>query len=272
MSLAPSFLINGQPGQTISPMDRGFAYGDGIFRTIRVKAGRPDAWALHYAKLRSDCVRLGIGCPAESILLAEVRELFADAGDGVAKITITRGQGERGYMVNPEQAPTRIVMRTQLPEYPARNFDLGITAHLCRTRLSHQPLLAGVKHLNRLENVLARQEWTDPEISEGVLLDENGWVIEGVMSNIVARSGKMLATPDLSHCGVAGITRQRIIDSAPELGYELKIGELSLSGLMAADEFIMCNSLYGAWQVVKFNGRTWPVLGLAANLRQILQD
>ncbi|MCB5187459.1 aminodeoxychorismate lyase [Methylobacillus caricis] len=272
MSLHSSFLINGQPDQSISPLDRGLAYGDGVFRTMRVTSGEPVCWTLHYAKLRSDCERLNIACPVEPLLLADVRHLFADAGGGVAKITITRGQGERGYAANPQQVPTRIVMRAELPDYPQHHHDFGIAVHLCKIRLAHQPLLAGVKHLNRLENVLARQEWSNPGISEGILLDEAGWIIEGIMSNIFIRSGKMLVTPDLSHCGVAGITRQRIMESAPLLGYGVRVGHLSLPELMAADDVIMCNSLYGAWQVVSFNGKTWPVSALATNLRQILQD
>ncbi|MCB5189864.1 aminodeoxychorismate lyase [Methylobacillus arboreus] len=265
------FLINGITDGAISPLDRGFAYGDGIFRTLRVLQGQPQTWAAHYAKLASDSARLGLTCPEASIWREEIASLFADKGDGVAKLMLTRGIGERGYAAT-DNGVTRVVMRSPLSGYPQKNADEGIRVHLCTIRLAHQPLLAGIKHLNRLENVLARQEWSDPNISEGILLDQDNLVIEGVMSNIFVRSGKILITPNLERCGVAGITRQRILEIAPSLGLLPSVAPLSLPDLMRADEVLMCNSLYGAWQVVDFNGRTWPLGQLAARLRQILQE
>lgn len=267
-----TFLINGVSDATISPLDRGFAYGDGVFRTIRVKHGRATAWAEHYAKLVADSRRLSFACPDAGLWQEDIERLFADQADGVIKLMLTRGIGERGYAVADHANVTRVAIRSPLPNYPQQNTDVGIQAHLCQTRLAHQPLLAGIKHLNRLENVLARQEWTDPSISEGVMLDQDGLVIEGVMSNIFVRSGTMLSTPDLQQCGVAGITRQRILDIAPSLGLSTDITSLTLDMLMKADEVLMCNSLYGAWQVVDFNGRTWPVAPLAGRLRQTLQE
>lgn len=267
-----TFLINGVPDAAVSPLDRGLAYGDGVFRTIRVVQGRPAAWAEHYAKLVDDSRRLKLLCPDAAAWQADIARLFADQGDGVVKLILTRGIAERGYAVAGRVSVTRIVIRSPLPSYPEQNASAGIRAHLCNTRLAHQPLLAGIKHLNRLENVLARQEWTDPGISEGIMLDQDGLVVEGVMSNILARSGTILATPDLERCGVAGITRQRILDIAPGLGLTPVITPLTLAELMSADEVVMCNSLYGAWQVVDFNGRTWLAGQLAGRLRQILQE
>ena len=267
-----TFLINGVADAVISPLDRGFAYGDGVFRTIPVQNGRATAWAEHYAKLVADSGRLNLACPEAALWQEDIERLFADQADGVIKLILTRGISERGYAVMSHGHVTRVAIRSPLPNYPQQNADRGIRVHLCQTRLAHQPLLAGIKHLNRLENVLARQEWSDPSISEGVMLDQGGLVVEGVMSNIFVRSGTILSTPDLRQCGVAGITRQRILDIAPSLGLTPVITSVTLGALMEADEVLMCNSLYSAWQVVDFNGRTWPVASLAGRLRQILQE
>ncbi|SNR84841.1 aminodeoxychorismate lyase apoprotein [Methylobacillus rhizosphaerae] len=267
-----SFLVNGMPGAAISPLDRGLAYGDGVFRTIAVRQGQPLLWDIHYRKLAADSARLGITCPPADIWREEMARLFAKQDSGVAKLILTRGIAERGYAFAPHAETTRIIMRTALPAYPEKNASEGIRVHLCATRLAHQPLLAGIKHLNRLENVLARNEWHDPEISEGLMLDQEGWVIEGVMSNIFVRSGTMLVTPALEQCGVAGVTRQRILELAPSFGLTPDIVHLSLPELMQADEVVMCNSLYGAWQVVDFNGRTWAKGELSTSLRRVLQE
>ena len=265
-------LVNGRPDALISPADRGLAYGDGVFRTLPVIHGKPQVWALHYAKLSEDCSRLGLSCPSSSILLEEVQQLYADHATGVAKIIISRGAGGRGYAINPEMQSTRIVMRTAMPDYPAHYGETGVQLILCSLRLAHQPKMAGIKHLNRLENVLARMEWQDPDIFDGVLLDQQEFVIEGTMSNILLRFGSRLLTPDLRNCGVAGVTRDRILQLAPSLGMQAGVADISLDQMMQADEIIICNSLFGAWQVTRFNGKIWQPQQLAEQLRYLLQE
>lgn len=270
--LNQQFLINGRGDVAISPMDRGFAYGDGVFRTLRVQQGAPDCWALHYKKLVEDCNVLRIVCPSADLLLADIERLFAPEENAIAKIIISRGEGERGYAVPALAQPTRVVIKTPFPHYPETNFNEGVRLHLCNLRLSYQPQFAGIKHLNRLENVMARMEWTDNTITDGLLLDEKDRAIECTMSNVFARFGKSLVTPDLSLCGVAGITRGRILEAAPQLGLSVKVADLPLDKLMQADEIITCNSLYGAWQVIVLNRQKWQPQDLAMQLRQILQE
>lgn len=265
-------LVNGRPDALISPADRGLSYGDGVFRTLPVIHGKPQVWALHYAKLSEDCSRLSLSCPPASELLEDIQQLYADHTSGVAKIIISRGAGGRGYAVNPGMQSTRIVMRRAMPTYPAHYGETGVHLTLCNLRLAHQPRLAGIKHLNRLENVLARMEWQDPDIFDGVLLDQQGFVIEGTMSNMLLRFGSRLLTPDLSNCGVAGVTRDRILTLAPALGMQAAIADISLDQLMQADEIILCNSLFGAWQVASLNGKTWQPQPLAEQLRYLLQE
>lgn len=270
MTSTPTFLINGQSSNLISPFDRGFAYGDGVFRTLKVVAGKPLNWLQHYRKLSADCDALSIPCPSNSLLLDEAVQLFAGDG-GVLKIMITRGESVRGYAIATPMQPNRALVRSNLPVYPKANYDEGVKLHLCELRLSHQPKLAGIKHLNRLENVLARSEWNDSAVADGLLLDEAGDVIECTMSNIFARFGEEIITPDLNKCGVAGLTRQQIIEIAPQLGLNMSMGKISLPKLMQADELVICNSLYGVWQVRSVSEQHWSKLSLAAQLTQRLE-
>lgn len=267
------YLINGQFDQGLTPLDRGFAYGDGVFRTMLVEDGLPVAWQAHYNKLFFDCNALNIVCPAQEVLLEDIERLFND-DDAVAvcKIVITRGESERGYMLPSVVKPSRVVIKTTMPNYPISRFERGVSLHLCELRLAHQPKLAGIKHLNRMENVLARAEWQNPELADGVLLDTHGNVIECTAANLFARYGKTLSTPDLSYCGVSGVTRELILKLAKELGYQKAETDISIETLRKADEVIMCNSLYGAWQVVSIGDMEWPALGLAEKVRKALQE
>jgi 4-amino-4-deoxychorismate lyase len=272
MQLPHLYLVNGRRENSLTPFDRGFAYGDGVFRTMPVTAGIPHCWGRHYRRLQADCNALGIVCPSESVLHADIAQLVADAADCVIKITITRGESERGYAVPPLAQPTRVVSRTALPQYPEAHFTDGVSLFLCTTRLGRQPRLAGIKHLTRLENVLARMAWVDSQTADGLLLDEDGNVIECTMSNVFMRQGDTLVTPDLAYCGVAGVTRERILEFAPQLGYTVQVRPQRLSDLMDADEVVICNSLYGAWQVRQLASHAWTMGTLAARLREKLQQ
>lgn len=272
MTSTPQYLVNGHSDLALSPLDRGLAYGDGVFRTMRVQQGIAFGWALHFEKLAADCKALGMACPAAEVLSADIRQLFMTDELAVAKVIVTRGESLRGYAVPAAAEPTRIIIKSPFPSYAEENYNDGVDLYLCRLRLSRQPKLAGVKHLNRLENVMARMEWSDSRFADGLLLDDKGRVIECTASNIFARFGKMLLTPDLTQCGVAGITRQRILEAAPRLGYRPRVAHLPLSRLMQADEVVICNSLYGVWQVKSLNNQHWQPQALAAALRACLQD
>ncbi|PWB57637.1 MAG: aminodeoxychorismate lyase [Nitrosomonadales bacterium] len=262
-------LINGIPSDAVSANDRGLLYGDGVFRTLKRAGGVSRCWARQYAKLAADCTSLNLRCPDAAMLAAELAQLPPDC---VAKIIITRGPGARGYAVVADAMPTRVVTASSLPDYPSSHSTSGVKAHLCSLRLASQPRLAGVKHLNRLENVLARMEWNDAAIAEGILLDEAGSVIEGTMSNVFALRDGVLHTPDLSRCGVAGVQRDRILAFAAELGLKTRIASLPLDALMAADEVMLCNSVIGVWQVREFNGRVWNGGAVSARLRALLDE
>jgi 4-amino-4-deoxychorismate lyase len=267
MTRTHSYLINGSFDATISPFDRGFAYGDGVFRTLVMRNGAPESWPQHYQKLVADCAVINIVCPSAELLMSDLQQLFLLDEVAVVKIIITRGEGNRGYTPPPITAPMRVVTKSAMPEYPEERFSVGVNLQVCETRLALQPKLAGIKHLNRLENVLARMEWNDPKIADGILLDTNDNVIECTAANIFARFGDTLITPSLVQCGVAGITRQRIIELAHTLSLKTSVETFNLEKLFAADEVIICNSIYDAWQVRKIDEKTIKAHGLGANIR-----
>lgn len=264
-------LVNGRPADSIDARDRGLAYGDGVFRTLRTRDGEPIWWRDHYAKLAADCAALMLACPDAAGLRAEVCRV-AEAGDGVVKIVLTRGAAARGYALPPEQASTRIVLSTPLPAHAQAAAPDDVAARWCALRLARQPRLAGIKHLNRLENVLARAEWDDPAVFEGLLCDERGTVIGGVMSNLlVARDGE-LHTPDLSECGVAGVARARLLRAAARLGIRTHVERMLPAAILAADEVMICNSVIGVRRVARLDAKTWPPAGWTDTLKTALYE
>jgi 4-amino-4-deoxychorismate lyase len=261
--------VNGQAMDCVSAQDRGLAYGDGVFRTLRTEAGQPLWWADHYAKLAADCAALMLDCPGEATLLAEVLQV-AGRGQGVVKIVLTRGMGARGYALPAESAPTCIVIASALPQH-ARNAE-DIQARWCQLRLARQPRLAGIKHLNRLENVLARAEWNDPAILEGLLCDDSGAVVSGVMSNVLWVKDDALFTPDLGQCGVSGVARKRVLRAAARLGIRTHSGRFLPDELLAADEVMICNSLLGVRRLARLENKTWSPAGWTSTLKTALYE
>lgn len=268
-------LVNGSFEHAISVLDRGFAYGDGVFRTMQIRHGLPVNWPFHYQKLVADCAAIGIVCPSAELLIHDFSILFPiheldDESAWVAKIIVTRGEGARGYAPPAVTVPTRVIIKSPMPEYAKAHYAQGVHLHVCETTLAKQPKLAGVKHLNRLENVLARMEWRDEAIFDGLLLDDQSNVIECTMCNLFARFGHQLMTPDLTQCGVAGITRQHILGLGKLLDLEVNIGQIALDRLLQADEVLICNSLFGVFQVVSIADVAWEPQTLASKIRKLI--
>ncbi|MHB1144746.1 MAG: aminodeoxychorismate lyase [Thiobacillus sp.] len=264
-------LVNGHPAETVDALDRGLTYGDGVFRTLRTQAGQPLWWRDHYTKLAADCAALYLVCPDEAQLRAEVCRVAA-AGEGVAKIVLTRGSGARGYALPAGQACTRIVLSAPLPAHAQADAPVDITARWCALRLARQPRLAGIKHLNRLENVLARAEWDDAAIFEGLLCDDSGAVIGGVMSNLLIAKAGELFTPDLGQCGVAGVARTRLLRAVARRGIPLHIGRLLPDAILGADEVMICNSVIGVRRVGRLDDVTWMPAGWTTSLNDALYE
>ncbi len=264
------YLINGEPGAAVPAADRGLQYGDGLFETVAVIAGQPRLWDRHLARLQSGAARLGIACPDEVTLRRDAERLSRGmVGDAVLKIVVTRGQGGRGYRPRVDTPPTRILSIHSYPEYPSTRWTTGVDVRLCATRLSEQPALAGIKHLNRLEQVIARGEWEDESVAEGLMLDQNDRVIEGTFTNLFALRAGRLYTADLARCGVAGVMRQAILDYCEAQGLPLRlVPGLSLGELEAAEEVFLSNSLIGVWPVRAIDGA--PLRGGRALVDRLL--
>ena len=265
-------LVNGKPLDCVSTLDRGLLYGDGVFETIAVSGGELCHWELHLQRLQSGCQRLGMEVVDGAQLARECRLLIQQSQRGVVKIIITRGSGGRGYRVPEQPRPTRVIQFHDWPDYPASCAASGVRTRICHTRLGQNASLAGIKHLNRLEQVLARMEWDDPEIMEGLLLDTGGHLVEGTMSNVFMVKDGLLMTPDLTLCGVAGIMRARVLELANQHSIESRVQAIEPDALLQADEVFVCNSLIGIWPVIGIDEREFQKGPVTARLQALPAD
>jgi 4-amino-4-deoxychorismate lyase len=266
---AARVLVDGEPGGRISPLDRGLAFGDGVFRTLRVASGRPLNWARHYGRLRADCALLGLPVPGEELLRDELAVVAP--GDAIAKVIVTRGSGGRGYAPSTTR-PTRVVAAFDAVTHPGERARDGVRVRRCELVLSEQPWLAGAKTLNRLENVLARAEWRDEAIHEGLLCDAAGRVVEGTMSNVFLVRGGVVATPALGRCGVAGAQRERVLELLDARGVPCEVRDVAFVELARAEEIFLTNSVIGVWPVAHLEGRTLAAGPLTRSLQHAIEE
>ncbi|ABA58134.1 aminodeoxychorismate lyase apoprotein [Nitrosococcus oceani ATCC 19707] len=264
-------LVNGKVASSIEVADRGLQYGDGLFETIAIRDERAILYLSHLKRLEDGCRRLSIPLIARRILDEEIFKLCQGVSRGVLKIVVTRGSGGRGYQPPSQPQPTRILSLHPWPNYPSIFMEYGITLRVCRTSLGYNPCLAGIKHLNRLEQVLARSEWENPMIPEGLMLDSQGHVVEGTMSNLFIVQNGLLETPDLSGCGVAGVMREFILKQAFNSGLKTIVRPLILADLRSAEEIFMCNSLIGIWPVRRVGETQYPLGPLTQHLQHLIQ-
>lgn len=263
-------LINGRSADCIATTDRGLLYGDGLFETLAVVDGVLCHWHRHLSRLQAGCERLGIQAVDAVTLEQECLMIAGDIDRAILKVIVTRGSGGRGYRVPDKPATTRIVQLHDWPAYSPACAEHGVAVRVCNTRLGHNPALAGIKHLNRLEQVLARQEWDDADIMEGLLRDSSGYLIEGSMSNLFLVREGCLLTPDLQHCGVAGIMRTLILELARQLSIDVQVSHIEMRHLMEADEVFICNSLIGIWPVVAVESRAFTIGTITTRLQNLL--
>jgi 4-amino-4-deoxychorismate lyase len=257
-----SVLVNGEYNDHIPVSDRGLHYGDGLFETLAVVKGVPRLWDRHMSRLSRGEAILGLPATDKQLLRDEADRLCHGASQGVLKLILTRGSGGRGYRPPVHPAPRRLLSLHPWPEYPAHWYRQGMRLRLCETRCSCQPRLAGVKHLNRLDQVLARNEWQDPEIAEGVMCDEQGRVVCVTQGNLFLLTEGRLSTPDLCHAGVAGVMRELVIDSANALGIPVEVTEIPLESLYCADALFVTNAILGVCAVGRLNEQTYSTAAI----------
>ncbi|MGA2398789.1 MAG: aminodeoxychorismate lyase [Steroidobacteraceae bacterium] len=237
-----SIWINGRRGTLIDCRDRGLQYGDGLFETMRVRRRRIRLLDLHLERLAEGCRRLGIDVPGAA-LEREAAARARQCSDGVLKLILTRGRGVRGYRPTGKERCTRVLSLHALP--PAEVLPKPVRVRLCRTRLGLNPDLAGMKTLNRLESVMARAEWRDERIWEGLMRDVEGTVVCGTMSNVFLRRGSTLLTPALDRCGIAGVMRRWVLEQAKDLRLRVWQGRLPVEAFRDAEEVFMTNAVAG---------------------------
>ena len=248
-------LVNGAEAAGVSVLERGLHYGDGLFETLGCVAGRPRFLSLHLQRLARGCARLKLPAPDLAVIGRELAALAAGADRSVLKLIVTRGPAEaRGYAPSFTEQPTRITLRYAWPqpvEEPQRaRVRIGAIA------LAENPLLAGIKHLNRLEQVLARAEWSDPAIAEALLFSRSGTLVSGTMSNVFLVHGDTLMTPQLGLCGVEGVMRQVVLQVAAASMIRTEERVLGRVDLAAAEEIFLTNALMGIRSVGQLEGRT----------------
>lgn len=264
-------LVNGNPGNSISIEDRGLLYGDGLFETILCEKGSPILFMEHMQRLQFGCRKLNFSDPNTELIRSEALSV-ANGEDCLVKVVLTRGESARGYYYDASTVNyTRIIYRSNLPKVLQENWSNGIRLYLCKHRLAENRDLAGYKHLNRLDQVLARAEWNQ-EFAEGVTLSTRGHVIEGTMSNIFLQVNDQWITPKIDQCGVQGVMRDFICQHAAEFSIACQQKEVSLTELKHADAIFVCNSVIGVWPVIHFEGKDYPFSQSVKNLMQYLRQ
>jgi 4-amino-4-deoxychorismate lyase len=245
-------LVNGVESSAISVDDRGLQYGDGLFETMSAQDGRVRHFERHMERLAEGGRRLGLPVPDPNLVAAECERALAGLGAGSVKLMVTRGPGPRSYRPPADPAVTRIVV-SSAPK-PRNDPEEGIVVRLCDTPLGLNPRLAGIKHLNRLEQVLACAEWDDPAIAEGLMSSVDGRIVCGTAANVfLVREGRLL-TPAIRDCGVAGVMRGVVLAAAREAGIDSEILDVRLVDFSAADEVFLTNAITGVRPVGEILG------------------
>jgi len=268
------WFCNGQAIDSLPIDDRAIHYGDGLFETIAIRNGEPRLWSLHIERLHSGCDRLGLDSPADESLRVEITAAMhaaqVDPSYALAKLIITAGSSTRGYR-RPISVGSRVLTGVSEAQRPAAdNYQAGVVAVRCTTTVSEQPTLAGLKTLNRLEQVLARNERSNTDAFEGLMCDADGRLICGTMSNVFVVHDQSVSTPALDRCGVAGVMRQHVLNTLKIAGHEITEKNVSWDHAMAADELFLTNSQFGLVPIQGIDEQRWRVGPVTGKVMKLL--
>jgi len=257
------WISNGQVVDSIPVDDRSAQYGDGLFETVAIRGGKPRFWDLHMARLQMGCEKLGIEPPSVAVVKADadvaIRSLESAADFATLKIIVSAGSGPRGYWRRRDVRPAIRVGIFPAQPLPVSHYQEGVEVRMCTTRLAVQPQLAGIKSLNRLEQVLGRSEWDDDAVFEGLMLDTDTRLICGTMSNVFITTQAVLITPAITRCGVSGIMRQQVIGWLEGAGVTCDVRDFDIEELGMADEIFLSNSQFGVLPVSRCGEFDWSV-------------
>ena len=249
-------LVDGEISTLIETGNRGLNYADGLFETLVVHGNRPRHWQSHIDRLGAGCERLGLVMPPQAVLLREVQTVSAGRVNVVVKIVLTRGGQARGYMSPKDSACVRIVSAHPYPLGIVETARIGVRASICELRLAMQPALGGIKHLNRLEQVLASAELRATDSEEGILLDREDHVICAISANIFLVKEDCLLTPRLDRCGVRGVVRGQILN---HFGHRCEQRRILVDQLREADELFICNSVRGVVPITAIDEQAFAI-------------
>ena len=265
---------NGKPVTTVSIDDRGFHYGDGLFETIAVRDGQPRLWGHHMERLSLGCERLSIRMPDVARLQAELHlaleQEYPESADCVVKIILSAGRGQRGYGREPGGTGILLIGLFDYAPLPRAVFVAGIDSVICETALATHSATAGLKTLNRLEQVLGRAECLAADAFEGLMLDAEKRLICGTMSNVFIVAGNSIITPSLQRCGVAGVMRRRLLQLLEQRGKAVTVSDVSIDDLRSCDEIFLTNSQFGAIPVRRCGSHEWAVGGVTRQCQLLL--
>ncbi len=265
-------LVNGEPASQVPVTDRGLQFGDGVFETIAVIDSQPVWLERHLERLSDGCQRLRFSSlPDIQLLATEASELCTGEPEAVLKIIVTRGSSTSGYSVPHDSIPNRILILKPAARHASDPARSGIHTGFCKQRLASQSTLAGIKHLNRLEQVLARMEFED-RWQEGLMMDSAGHVVEGTMSNLFLVRDRILITPSLDSNGILGITREAIMEIAARNDIACEVRDVVPEELIEADELFVCNSLIGIWPITRLEDHRLAVGNITRHLQQVLRE
>lgn len=259
--------VNGTETSALEIGDRGLSYGDGLFETMRVIRGKVPLLQYHVTRFVEGLERLNIGS------VRRLKKQFQDQvnaalpllqGEAILKIIVTRGHGGRGYVPPGRPEPSLILQAYDYPDWPRSYFSKGIDVVRCSHRLSSQPALAGIKHLNRLDQVLASAELG--RASEGLMCDQQGRYIEGTKSNLLVFMPGRVLTPAIVDCGVKGALRAFLLEHQEKLGLPIEESGIDEAILAEASGLAMFNGVFGVWPVKSLDGR---IMALDPNVRRI---
>ncbi|MFS8137527.1 MAG: aminodeoxychorismate lyase, partial [Thermomonas sp.] len=257
-------IFNGEtPVDAVPADDRGLAYGDGLFETMRVHAGSVPLWSRHYERLHRGAQRLTLPMPRMSIVEAQIDELIHGCDAGVLKLLATRGAGGRGYAPASDPTPTWLLALHPLPAVPTH----GLRLHWCETRLAVQPRLAGIKHCNRLEQVLARAECGQAGCDEGLMCSTQSEVVCATAANLLVLRDGVWLTPPVEACGVAGVCRGWLLEQGL-----VEVAALTPRQVESAQSLALCNAVRGILPVAALADCEWPAHAAVAELQAHLAE
>jgi 4-amino-4-deoxychorismate lyase len=264
-----------RPCTTIAVDDRAVQYGDGLFETVAIRNGEPRLWDYHVERLQTSAARLGLEAPGESRLRSALSSALdqarTDGSRSVAKIVFTAGRGPRGYRRGGGAQTTTLIGIADARTPPDTCYRDGVDLRLCNTRLAVQPQLAGIKTLNRLEQVLARNEWSDECIFEGLTRDTDGRLICGTMSNVFLITGQGLVTPAITRCGVSGVMRRHVLTLLDEAGIECSVRDIGVEEFWSSDGVFISNSQFGVIPARRCGRHSWQPHERFAELAAMVQ-